>query len=128
MPKKELTDFQIELLQKRRDKARNKQEQDLRKRVFTLAVESDRERKLRIAVAKANKAFREQGPPPDSDNKSDSETDSQSSETSSQETTINHRKPFDIFEFILGIITGLLISLCIAFANATRHTQPNTPL
>jgi hypothetical protein len=58
MPKKELTDFQLDLLQKKRNKARVKQEQDLRKRIFALGEESsNKERKLRIAVANANKVI-----------------------------------------------------------------------
>ena len=57
MPKKELTDFQLELLQKNRNKARVKQEQDLRKRIFALGVESNKERQLRISVANANKVI-----------------------------------------------------------------------
>jgi hypothetical protein len=57
MPKKELNDFQLDLLQKKRDKARVKQEQDLRKRIFALGEESNKERKLRIAVANANKVI-----------------------------------------------------------------------
>jgi hypothetical protein len=55
MPKKELTDFQLDLLQKKRDKARIKQEQNLRRHIFTLAEESNKERKFRIAVANENK-------------------------------------------------------------------------
>jgi hypothetical protein len=55
MPKKELTEFQLDLLQRKRDKARIKQERNLRRRIFTLAEESNIERKLRIAVANANK-------------------------------------------------------------------------
>jgi hypothetical protein len=58
MPKKELSDFQLELLQKKRNKDRVKQEQDLRKRVFALGVESNKERQFRIAVAKANRLRR----------------------------------------------------------------------
>ena len=57
MPKKEPTDFQLELLQKKRNKERVKQEQDLRKRIFALGVESNKERQLRIAVAKANRVI-----------------------------------------------------------------------
>jgi hypothetical protein len=57
MPKKELTDFQLELLQKKRNKERVKQEQDLRKRIFALGVESNKERQLRISVANANKVI-----------------------------------------------------------------------
>ncbi len=57
MPKKELTDFQLELLQKKRNKERAKQEQDLRKRIFALGVESNKERQLRISVAKANQVI-----------------------------------------------------------------------
>jgi hypothetical protein len=57
MPKKELTDFQLELLQKKRNKDQVKQEQDLRQRVFALGVESNKERQLRIAVAKANRVI-----------------------------------------------------------------------
>jgi hypothetical protein len=53
MPKKELTDF---LLQKKRDKARVKQEKNLRRHIFTLAEESNKERKLRIAVPNENKS------------------------------------------------------------------------
>jgi hypothetical protein len=55
MPKTELTAFQLDLLQRKRDKARIKQEQNLRRRIFTLAEESNKERKLCIAVANANK-------------------------------------------------------------------------
>ncbi len=58
MPKKELTDFQLELLQKKRNKDRVKQEQDLRKRIFALGVESNKERQLRISVAKANQVIK----------------------------------------------------------------------
>ncbi len=57
MPKKELTDFELDLLQKKKDKARVKQEQDLRKRIFDLGEESNKERKLRISVANANKVI-----------------------------------------------------------------------
>jgi hypothetical protein len=56
MPK-ELTDFQLDLLQKKRDKDRIKQERNLRRRIFTLAEESNKERKLRIAVANENKVI-----------------------------------------------------------------------
>ena len=54
MPKKQPTDFQLELLSKKSNKERVKQEQDLRKRIFALGVESNKERQLRIAVSKAN--------------------------------------------------------------------------
>jgi hypothetical protein len=57
MPKKEPTDFQLELLQKKRNKERVKQEQDFRKRIFALGVESNKERQLRIAVSKANQVI-----------------------------------------------------------------------
>jgi hypothetical protein len=57
VPKKELTDFQLELLQKKRNKARVKQEEDLRKRIFALDVESNKQCKLRISVANANKVI-----------------------------------------------------------------------
>jgi hypothetical protein len=57
MPKKEPTDFQLELLQKKRNKERVKQEQDLRKRIFALGVESNKERQLRISVSKANQVI-----------------------------------------------------------------------
>jgi hypothetical protein len=57
MPKKELTDFQLECLQKKRNKVRVKQEQDLRKRIFAFGVESNKERQLRISVANANKVI-----------------------------------------------------------------------
>ena len=49
MPKKQPTDFQLELLSKKSNKERVKQEQDLRKRIFALGVESNKERQLRIA-------------------------------------------------------------------------------
>ena len=53
MPKKQPTDFQLELLSKKSNKERVKQEQDLRKRIF----ESNKERQLRIAVSKANQVI-----------------------------------------------------------------------
>ena len=57
MPKKQPTDFQLELLSKKSNKERVKQEQDLRKRIFALGVESNKERQLRIAVSKANQVI-----------------------------------------------------------------------
>jgi hypothetical protein len=57
MPKKEPTDFQLELLSKKSNKERVKQVQDLRKRIFALGVESNKERQLRIAVSKANQVI-----------------------------------------------------------------------
>jgi hypothetical protein len=58
MPKKALTDFQLELLQKKRNKERVKQEHDLRKLIFALGVESNKERQLRISVAKRQQGNR----------------------------------------------------------------------
>ncbi len=57
MPKKAPTDFQLELLSKKSNKERVKQEQDLRKRIFALGVESNKERQLRVAVSKANQVI-----------------------------------------------------------------------
>jgi hypothetical protein len=57
MPKKDPTDFQLELLSKKSNKERVKQEQDLRKPIFALGVESNKERQLRIAVSKANQVI-----------------------------------------------------------------------
>jgi hypothetical protein len=146
MPK--LTPFQHELLQRERDQARIEHNREVEKAIFKLAKESERNRKQLIALKQASVATlkqviynkqtlrkRDTSPAPikfdcisDSDNESVSETDSQSSEISSQETTESRFRSCDYFEFILGITTGLLISLCIAFANAGQNTQLNTPL
>ena len=146
MPK--LTPFQHELLQRERDQARIEHNREVEQAIFKLAKESERNRKQLIALKQASVATlkqviynkqtlrkRDTSPAPikfdcisDSDNESPSETDSQSSEISSQETTESRFRSCDYFEFILGITTGLLISLCIAFAYAGQHTQLNTPL
>jgi hypothetical protein len=146
MPK--LTPFQHELLQRERDQARIEHNREVEQGIFKLAKESEKNRKRLIALKQASVGTLKQviynkqvlrKPDPtsvpikfkntsDSDNESPSETDSQSSETSSQEATESHVRSFDYFEFILGITTGLLISLCIAFVNAGQHTQLNTPL
>jgi hypothetical protein len=146
MPK--LTPFQHKLLQRERDQARIEHNREVEQAIFKLAKESERNRKQLIALKQASVAtlkqviynkqtLRKRGTSPapikfdcisDSDSESPSETDSQSSEISSQETTESRFRSCDYFEFILGITTGLLISLCVAFANAEKHTQLNAPL
>jgi hypothetical protein len=143
-----LTPFQHELLQRERDQARIEHNREVEQAIFKLAKESERNRKQLIALKQASVAtlkqviynkqtIRKRDPSPapvkfdyisDSDNESPSETDSQSSETSSQDTIKGRFRSCDYFEIILGITTGLLISLCIAFANAGQHTQLNASL
>ena len=145
MPK--LTPFQYELLQRERDQARIEHNREVEQAIFKLAKESERNRQQLKALKQASVAtlkqviynkqtLRKRDPSPapikydyisDSDNESPPETDSQSS-VSSQETTKSRFTSCDYFEFILGITTGLLISLCIAFANAGQHTQLNASL
>jgi translation initiation factor 2B subunit (eIF-2B alpha/beta/delta family) len=138
MPKKELTDFQLELLQKNRNKARVKQERDLRKRIFALGVESNKERQLRISVANANKVIaaeiaRKRGivseDESDDDeldsnssnevetvtsNDSDANTDPHTSpinERDQQESIIRQRDLSHALYFVLGLVIGLVIDL-----------------
>ncbi len=128
MPKKQLTPFQLELLQRGKDKARIKRDREVEQRIFKLAKENNKERKRLIKLAIYQKqVLREGNHSPDPikfDNNSDPDSEAHF-ETSSKETIENCRKPFYYFEFILGLITGLLISLCISFADTihdTRHT------
>ena len=144
----EFTPFQYELFQRERDQARIEHNREVEQAIFKLAKESERNRQQLKALKQASVAtlkqviynkqtLRKRDPSPapikfdyisDSDNESLSETDSQSSEISSQETPKSRFASCDYFEFLLGITTGLLISLCIAFANAGQHTQLNASL
>jgi hypothetical protein len=138
MLKKELTDFQLDLLQKKRNKARVKQEQDLRKRIFALGVESNKERQRRISVANANKVIaaeiaRKRGILSEdesdddeldsnssnevetvSSNDSDANTDPHTSPTNERdqlESLIRQRDISHALYFVFGLVIGLLIDL-----------------
>jgi hypothetical protein len=140
MPKKELTDYQLDLLQKKkRNKARVKQEQDLRKRIFALGVESNKERQLRTSVANANKVIAaeiarkrvivsEDESDDDEElisnssnevetvtsNDSDSNADPYTSPTNERdqlESLIRQRDLSHALYFVFGLVLGLLIGL-----------------
>jgi hypothetical protein len=56
MPKKQLTPFQLELLQRGRDEARIERDREVGHRIFRLAKESERDRKQLIALKQASVA------------------------------------------------------------------------
>ncbi len=58
MPRKKITHpFQLELLQRQKDKARIERELKLRQRIYTFAELSEKERKRRFAFLIAEKQF-----------------------------------------------------------------------
>jgi hypothetical protein len=76
MPRKKITHpFQLELLQRQKDKARIERELKLRQRIYAFAELSEKERKRRFAFLIAEKQFAAQR----SESSDDSELDSDSS-------------------------------------------------
>ncbi len=59
MPRKIITHpFQLELLQRQKDKARIERELKLRQRIYTFAELSEKERKRRFCISHRRKAIR----------------------------------------------------------------------
>jgi hypothetical protein len=126
MPRKQLNPFQLELFQRKKAKARIEREQKLRQRIFDLVKESDKERKRLIALAIYCKQVLRQQPNPFDDVKLDNHSNydiETNSEASFQESEERHSKPVDYLEFILGLIIGFLIGLCIDFADSKQHSK-----
>jgi hypothetical protein len=103
MPKRQLTPFQHELLQRGRNKAQIEHNREVEQTIFRLAKESERNRKQLIALIQAsviatlkqviyNKQVLRQQPEPYSDLKLDYQSDDEvesDSETSSQHSEEN---------------------------------------
>ncbi len=95
LPPKQLTPFQLELLQRGRDKVRIERDREVEARVFKLVKDNDKERKRLIKVAIYQKQVLRSSEPIkfrniwDSDNESGSETNSQSFEANSQSSETN---------------------------------------
>ena len=130
MPRKIISHpFQFELRQRREDKARIERELKLRQNIYAFAKLSDKERKRRFAFLIAEKQLAAQQP----ETSDDSELDSDSSldvdsinETSFPHAKENFSKPFDNREFILGLIIGTFIGLCLGFVFPNQYTYLTT--
>ncbi len=129
MPRKITHPFQLELLQKQKDKARIERELKLRQRIYTFAELSEKERNRRFAFLIAEKRFAAQR----SESSDDSELDSDSNldvetnnETSLPNLKENSSKPFDTREFILGHIIGIFIGLSFGLVFPNQFTYLTT--
>ena len=131
MPRKIINHpFQFELLRQQKDKARIERELKLRQNIYAFAKLSDKERKRRFAFLIAEKQSAAQ----QSESSDDSELDSDSSldvetinETSFPNQKENFSKTIDNREFILGLITGIFIGLCLGLVFPNQHTYLTTP-
>jgi hypothetical protein len=122
MPKRQLTPFQHELLQRGRNKARIEHNREVEQTIFRLAKESERNRKQLIALKQVsvatlkqviyNKQVLRQQPKPYSDLKLDYQSDDEvesDSETNSQHSEENVLQPFGYLELILGLLIGFAV-------------------
>ena len=127
MPRKITHSFQLELLQRQKDKARIERELKLRQRIFNFAQLSDKERKRRFAFLIAEKRLAaerlyasqlfESGEL-DSDSNLDVETDEENSPPNPPE---NVTKPLDFRKLNLGIIIGIFIGLCFGLVFSSQE-------
>ena len=129
MPRKITHPFQLEFLQRQKDKARIERELKLRQRIYTFAELSEKERKRRFAFLIAEKQFAAQ----QTESSDDSELDSDSSldvetinETSFPNQEENFSKPIDSRGFILGLIIGIFIGLCFGLVFPNQYTHLTT--
>ena len=126
MPRKIINHpFQFELLRQQKDKVRIERELKLRQNIYAFAKLSDKERKRRFAFLISEKQSAAQ----QSESSDDSELDSDSSldvetinETSFPNQRENFSKTIDNREFILGLITGIFIGLCLGLVFPNRYT------
>ena len=131
MPRKIINHpFQFELLRQQKDKARIERELKLRQNIYAFAKLSDKERKRRFAFLISEKQSAAQ----QSESSDDSELDSDSSldvetinETSFPNQRENFSKTIDNREFILGLITGIFIGLCLGLVFPNQYTHLTTP-
>jgi hypothetical protein len=129
MPRKIITHpFQLELLQRQKDKARIERELKLCQRIYTSAELSEKERKRRFAFIITEKQFAAQR----SESSDDSELDSDSSldvETINEVNLPNLKesfpKPFDSRELTFGLIIGILIGLPWSRISEPIHLPPH---
>ena len=133
MPRKITHPFQLELLRQQKDKAQIERELKLRQRIYTFAELSEKERKRRFAFLIAEKRIAaekqyqtqlSESGELDIDSNLDEETDSEDSFPNQQE---NSSKTFDSREFILGLIIGIFIGLCLGFVFPNPYTYLLTP-
>ena len=130
MPRKIINHpFQFELLRQQKDKVRIERELKLRQNIYAFAKLSDKERKRRFAFLIAEKQFAAQ----QSESSDDSELDSDSSldvetinETSFPNQKENFSKTIDNRGFILGLITGIFIGLCLGLVFPNQHAYLTT--
>jgi hypothetical protein len=106
MPRKQLNSFQLELRSKA-NTARIKRVQATNQGIFTLAEQSERERKRRLTLALAQKLARRP-----------------QAITSQKGEQIPRRTIGYLEALFLGIVIGLLFSLCIDFASAKQQSRP----
>ena len=131
MPRKIINHpFQFELLRQQKDKARIERELKLRQNIYAFAKLSDKERKRRFAFLISEKQSAAQ----QSESSDDSESDSESSldvetinETSFPSQKENFSKTIDNREFILGLITGIFIGLCLGLVFPNQYTYLTPP-
>ena len=131
MPRKIINHpFQFELLRQQKDKSRIERELKLRQNIYAFAKLSDKERKQRFAFLISEKQSAAQ----QSESSDDSELDSDSSldvetinETSFPNQRENFSKTIDNREFILGLITGIFIGLCLGLVFPNQYTYLTTP-
>ena len=131
MPRKIINHpFQFELLRQQKDKARIERELKLRQNIYAFAKLSDKERKRRFAFLISEKQSAAQ----QSESSDDSELDSDSSldvetinETSFPNQRENFSKTIDNREFILGLITGIFIGLCLGLVFPNQYTYLTAP-
>ncbi len=134
MPRKKLTHpFQFELPRQQKDKDRIVRELKLRQRIYTFAELSEKERKSRFAFLIAEKRIAaerqyqtqlSESGALDIDSNLDEETESEDSLPNQKE---NSSKPFDSREFILGLIIGIFVGLCLGFVFPNPYTYLLTP-
>ena len=131
MPRKIINHpFQFELLRQQKDKARIERELKLRQNIYAFAKLSDKERKRRFAFLISEKQSAAQ----QSESSDDSELDSESSldvetinETSFPNQKENFSKTIDNRGFILGLITGIFIGLCLGLVFPNQYTYLTAP-
>jgi hypothetical protein len=127
MPRKIIQSFQLELLQRQKDKARIERELKLRQRIFNFAKLSDKERKPRFAFLIAEKRLAaerlyasqlSESGELDSDSNLDVETDTENSSPNPPE---NRTKPLDSRNLNIGIIIGIFIGLCFGLVFSSQE-------
>ena len=130
MPRKIINHpFQFELLRQQKDKARIERELKLRQNIYAFAKLSDKERKRRFAflISEKQSAAQQSESSDDSELDSDSNLDVETiNETSFPIQEENFSKSIDNRGFILGLITGIFIGLCLGLVFTNQYTYLTT--